>query len=51
LIAIVKTKDIREVDNYPLLSDFLNTINQLNSDDGLEIKIKDQCINIFGFVG
>ena len=51
LIAIVKTKDIREVDNYPLLSDFINTVNQLNSDDGLEIKLKDEFIKIFGFIG
>ncbi len=51
LIAIVKTKDIREANNYPLLTDFIITINQLYTEESLVIKLKINFPKIFGLLG
>jgi hypothetical protein len=34
-----------------LLRDFIITINQLNTEEGLEIKLKNNFTKIFGFLG
>lgn len=51
LLAVVKSKDIRIAKNYLLFSEFINTLNHLNSKDGLEVKINNINSTIFGFLG
>ena len=51
LIAIAKTKDLRETDCFALLTDFIMTINQLNSSDGLQLDVLGKIVTFFGFVG
>ena len=51
LIGVAKTKDLRETDCYTLLSDFITTINQLDSSEGLQLDIAGEELTYFGFVG
>ena len=47
----MKSKEIKDSDCFPLLSDFINTINQLNTETGLHLLVKNETTMYFGFVG
>ena len=51
LLAIVKSKEIKNSDCSPLLSDFINTINKLNTETGLYLSVKNETTVHFGFLG